>query len=179
MMKEGNTTTAGALWRDLFSLGFYKRSQGRIARQATFIVLAIVVTLAGWSLLGYLSERTLPLTDWMLISTPAGGQPTADELELINSRKDLHKTVNNYGHYLIPMALVFGGYWLAFRAVNIPRFADFLIAVEAEMNKVSWPSRAEMFRSAIVVIVTIFGLAFVLFGYDVIWQLLLNSIGVL
>ena len=68
------------------------------------------------------------------------------------------------------MLFVFGGLWLAFRAVNVPWIADFLIAVEAEMNKVSWPSRAEMFRSTIVVIVTIFGLAFVLFGYDLIWR---------
>ncbi len=33
------------------------------------------------------------------------------------------------------------GLWLCFRLVNMPRFADFLIAVEAEMNKVSWPTR--------------------------------------
>jgi len=41
---------------------------------------------------------------------------------------------------------------------------DFLIAVEAEMNKVSWPSRAELVRSAAVVIFVIFLLATVLFG---------------
>ena len=32
--------------------------------------------------------------------------------------------------------------------MNMPRFADFLIAVEAEMNKVSWPSKAELIRSS-------------------------------
>ena len=42
-----------------------------------------------------------------------------------------------------------------FRLVNLPKFADFLIAVEAEMNKVSWPTRTELFRSSVVVIVTI------------------------
>ena len=31
------------------------------------------------------------------------------------------------------------GLWAAYRVVNLPAFADFLIAVEAEMNKVSWP----------------------------------------
>ena len=36
------------------------------------------------------------------------------------------------------------------------QFADFLIAVEAEMTKVSWPSRGELVRSSIVVILVIF-----------------------
>jgi preprotein translocase subunit SecE len=61
----------------------------------------------------------------------------------------------------------------------MPRFADFLIAVEAEMNKVSWPSRAELFRSVVVVLVSIIGLAIVLYLYDVLWQLLLRMLGVL
>ena len=42
---------------------------------------------------------------------------------------------------------------------ELPGFADFLIAVEAEMNKVSWPSRGELFRASIVVLVMIFVLA--------------------
>jgi len=178
MVKEGQTT-ASALWRDLFSMGFYKRSQGRIARQATFIVFAIVVALAGWSLLNYMSDKVLPLTDLMLIETPQGQEPTAELLQRIDSRRAMYDMLNGYARYVVPMVVVFGGLWLAFRAVNIPRFADFLIAVEAEMNKVSWPSRGEMFRSAIVVIVTIFGLAFVLFGYDLIWQFGLHLLGVL
>ena len=33
--------------------------------------------------------------------------------------------------------------------VNLPVFADFLIAVEAEMNKVSWPTRGELFRGSV------------------------------
>ena len=53
MMKEGNTAVA-TLWRDLFSIGFYKRSQGRIARQATAVVLAVVVF--GWLVAAGLHE---------------------------------------------------------------------------------------------------------------------------
>jgi preprotein translocase subunit SecE len=60
----------------------------------------------------------------------------------------------------------------------MPRFADFLIAVEAEMNKVSWPTRIELVRSSIVVIFTIFGLMFVLYFFDIFWRLLLNAVGV-
>jgi preprotein translocase subunit SecE len=71
------------------------------------------------------------------------------------------------------------GVWFAYRVVNYARFADFLIAVEAEMNKVSWPSRQELYRSSLVVIVVIFALAAVLFTYDIFWGWLFELIGVL
>lgn len=69
--------------------------------------------------------------------------------------------------------------WMAFRLVNFPQFADFLIAVEAEMKKISWPSLQECFRAAAVVIVTMFLLALVLFLYDELWIKLFQAIGVL
>lgn len=81
--------------------------------------------------------------------------------------------------YAVPGVVLAVGLWVSFRVVNWPVFADFLISVEAEMNKVSWPTRSELFRSSAVVIVTIFGLAALLFGYDLLWQIALKSIGVL
>jgi preprotein translocase subunit SecE len=72
---------------------------------------------------------------------------------------------------------VLGG-WLAFRLVNLPSFADFLIAVEAEMNKVSWPTKSELFRSSMVVIFSILFLAVVLSLYDSFWFFLLTRLGV-
>jgi preprotein translocase subunit SecE len=68
--------------------------------------------------------------------------------------------------YGVPGLVLALGLWLGFRLVNLPSFADFLIAVEAEMNKVSWPSRTELIRASLVVIVLMFGLTFVLFFYD-------------
>lgn len=146
MAKEGNTATA-SWFRDLFSLGVYKRTQGRIARQATFAALALIVILGAWSLNGLLSN-TAP---WLASSTR------------------------------VPLlaALAGVGIWICFRAVNLPRFADFLIAVEAEMNKVSWPTRTELFRSVVVVIVVIFGMAAVLLAYDLIWRFALQLLGVI
>jgi preprotein translocase subunit SecE len=75
--------------------------------------------------------------------------------------------------------LLAAGAWFSYRIVNYPRFADFLVAVEAEMNKVSWPSRAELFRSSLVVILVIFALAAVLFGYDLVWKFFFGKLGVL
>ncbi|MFT5522195.1 MAG: preprotein translocase subunit SecE [Pirellulaceae bacterium] len=68
------------------------------------------------------------------------------------------------------------GCWLGFRTVNFPRFADFLIAVEAEMKKVSWPTKQELKRSSVVVIIVILMLAIVLFLFDTIWVFLFDLI---
>jgi preprotein translocase subunit SecE len=81
--------------------------------------------------------------------------------------------------YIVPFALALVGAWLAYRLVNIPNFADFLIAVEAEMNKVSWPTRGELMRSSLVVIFCIFFLAAVLFGFDLFWRNLLQLLRVI
>ena len=143
MAKEG-TTAAGTARNDWFSVELYKRSQGRIARQATFGALAIIFALGAWSL------HTM-LLGWQGVGVAFG----------------------------IAAAFLVVGVWFAFRLVNMPRFADFLISVEAEMNKVSWPTRTELFRSSIVVIVTIFGLAMLLFFYDVIWRYVLMFLGVI
>ena len=72
--------------------------------------------------------------------------------------------------YLAPGSLLLVGLWVCYRLVNYPRFADFLIAVEAEMNKVSWPTRTELYRSSLVVIFVIFALALVLFVFDLAWK---------
>jgi preprotein translocase subunit SecE len=79
----------------------------------------------------------------------------------------------------VPLVLLVIGIWLAFRLVNMPRFADFLIAVEAEMYKVSWPTRTELIRSSIVVIVLLLMLTAVLYVYDIVWHWLFTVLGVL
>lgn len=76
--------------------------------------------------------------------------------------------VTDMNRYVIPLVVLAVGAWVSFRIVNLPRFADFLISVEAEMNKVSWPGRTELWRASMVVIAVIFLLAGVLFSYDLI-----------
>ncbi len=71
------------------------------------------------------------------------------------------------------------GVWIAFRAINHPTFADFLIDVESEMTKVTWPSYAELQRATIVVLGTMFIFSALLFGYDIVWQEFLKLTGVL
>lgn len=81
--------------------------------------------------------------------------------------------------YGVSGAIAVLGAWFAFRIVNYPVFADFLVDVEGEMAKVSWPLADELRRATVVVLVVMFLLSFVLFGYDVIWQQALRWIGVL
>jgi preprotein translocase subunit SecE len=69
--------------------------------------------------------------------------------------------------------------WLAYRVVEYPPFVEFLIATEAEMNKVSWTSKDELKRATIVVLVTVALMATFLFGVDFLWQFLLKAIGVI
>jgi len=78
--------------------------------------------------------------------------------------------------YWFPGVLLLAGLWISYRIVNFPNFADFLIAVEAEVNKVSWPSRTELFRASLVVLFTIFAVAFILAGFDLFWRILFNQV---
>jgi preprotein translocase subunit SecE len=81
--------------------------------------------------------------------------------------------------YGVPAFLAVVCIWVSYRAVNLPAFADFLIAVEAEMNKVSWPSWTELSRWSAVVIVMIFALGFLLAAFDFFWVWFFKLIGVL
>ena len=89
-----------------------------------------------------------------------------------------YQTLSPVVCYGIPLALAAVGLWAAYRIVNMPVFADFLIAVEAEMNKVSWPSRTELFRYSIVVMLMIFVLGFLLWVFDFIWVAVFRFIGI-
>ncbi len=79
---------------------------------------------------------------------------------------------------VLPLGIFLAGAWFGFRVVNWPRFADFLIAVEAEMAKVTWPSRAELIRASVVVIVTLIILAIALFAFDIVWQWFFGLLGI-
>lgn len=142
MSKEKALPTS-SLFGEIFHVGLYKGSQGKVTRQVTCATLWVTVALACYQL--YTSLYAYDV--WQ---------------------------------FVIPGVLLVAGFWAAYRLVNYPRFADFLIAVEAEMTKVSWPSQGELVRSSIVVIVVLVVLAVVLYGYDLLWWFLFaDVIGIL
>ncbi|MCL4195096.1 MAG: preprotein translocase subunit SecE [Thermoguttaceae bacterium] len=128
----------------MFRTTLFKRNQGRIVRQVTFIAVAVAVALGLWRMNATFSQ-------------------------------EVGATIR----YILTGILLVAGLWIAYRLVNVPQFADFLIAVEAEMAKVSWPTRTEVYRSSVVVLLMIFSLAVVLFVFDFLWSQLFQWIGVL
>jgi preprotein translocase subunit SecE len=144
---QNNQARAGSLWGEMLSFSLYKWGQGRVTRQVTFAALALIVSLGAWQLSQFIAG---------LVS----GEATGPDLGAVR--------------FALPLALLAAGLWLCFRIVNIPRFAEFLIAVEAEMAKVSWPTTTEVFRSSAVVIFLIFALAFLLAAFDLFWGVLLH-----
>ncbi len=80
--------------------------------------------------------------------------------------------------YVFLLVFLLAAFWFSYRIVNYSRFADFLIAVEAEMNKVSWPTKQELWRASLVVIFVIFALAGLLYLFDIVWTLLFQLIGI-
>lgn len=81
--------------------------------------------------------------------------------------------------YGVPVLVAALGAWAVYRLVNYPPFADFLIDVEGEMAKVSWPSSDEIKRATVVVLTTMLTLSLVLFVYDLVWLRVLKLIGIL
>jgi preprotein translocase subunit SecE len=77
----------------------------------------------------------------------------------------------------VPTLLVAASAVLMFWIVNKPSAADFMIATEGEMKKVSWSSRKEIIGSTKVVIITTFILAGVLFGVDILFSFFFQKIG--
>ena len=167
MAKEKTGASQGGLLH-FVRFGLYKRNQGRITRQVSFAVLAVVLGLASWKLYLTLSGMVVPGAN--LLSGLESLRAVFGERDA-----DSYSSVLAFGIGLISFLL---GTFLSYRIVNLPRFADFLISVEAEMNKVSWPSQGELIRSSIVVIVVIFFLALTLFVYDVTWSSLFKAFGI-
>ncbi len=67
----------------------------------------------------------------------------------------------------IAVALFLIGAFFAWRAMNSPRGAEFLITTDAEMKKVNWASRREVFGSMRVVVLFLFFIAGFLLVSDI------------
>ena len=80
-----------------------------------------------------------------------------------------HITLLPAVHFTLPFLLLALTIWFAWRVVNLPTFADFLIATEAELNKVSWTTRKRLYQDTIVVLMTVLLLAGYLFAMDQVW----------
>lgn len=137
-----------SLISELFASGMYKRNQGRLVRQLTCLSIWVTAGLAVWRL----HDAVLTQIRWE---------------NYIGDASDAARSLLNLS---IPVGILAIGLWAGYRVVNWPPFADFLISVQAEMNKVTWPSKPELVKASLVVIFTILFLAGILFGFDLIWR---------
>jgi len=139
-----------------FSLSSYKRTQGMRVRRGTILGLLAVAACGIYTIL----RHNPMLGDWSL-EIPF---VSSYELVLLPAKK-----------YTLTLFLAAVSLWFAWRVVNFPTFADFLIATEAEMNKVSWTTRRRLVQDTIVVLVTVFLLTMFLFIVDVLWFKILSN----
>ncbi len=155
-----------------FQYGSYKGNQGVRVRRAT-VVAALTLGICG--IITLLNSRSFGSerqgnTDWKWVVPFMSDEENLTVIPLI------------YNSPVI-MPLVLGGLlvWFSYRLVNLPVFADFLIATEAEMNKVSWTTRKRLVQDTIVVLVTVFLMTAFLFTVDLLWIKILSNpyVGVL
>jgi preprotein translocase SecE subunit len=146
-------------WASFFS---HKHTQGMKYRRYTMIGVLAVGILGAVSL----SQSSIIKSGTLSLPLPFLGTPIA---------------FFPVAQLIIPILLGLATVWLAWRLVNIPEFGDFLIATEAEMNKVSWVSRKRLIQDTIVVLVTVVVLTLFLLIIDLFWGWLLSQrlIGVL
>jgi preprotein translocase SecE subunit len=179
-----------------FNFQAYKGSQGVRVRRCTVIGL-LVVGFAG--ILTLITQRKLEEGPWawripFLSLTHKEVEDKRGELTKLNdklSRQDLPaqerekhrqeaaqiRTDLQAGqlplmfrvNWVLPVVLSAILVWWVWRLVNQPTFADFLIATEAEMNKVSWTTRKRLVQDTIVVLVTVFLMTVFLLIIDLIW----------
>jgi preprotein translocase SecE subunit len=138
----------------------YKSNQGVRVRRFTILGILILVGTGIWTL----NTHNSLAGDWR-IHLP---------FSLMANGSVLYVMLLPDLEYTVPLILTAAGLWIAFRAVNFPAFADFLIATEAEMNKVSWSTRKKLVQDTIVVLVTVFLFAVFLLVVDTTWGWLLT-----
>jgi preprotein translocase SecE subunit len=144
----------------------YKRTQGLKMRRYTIVGILLIGLSGVWTLMKHgMLDETVKSTgrNDLLMSMPYM-QPIAVLADM---------------KFTIPLLLTGAILWLAWRAVNMPVFADFLIATEAEMNKVSWTPRKRLIQDTIVVLVTTLLLTAFLLVVDLFWGWALSQIGIL
>jgi preprotein translocase SecE subunit len=146
-----------------FTVTPYKRTQGQRVRRST--ILGILI-LAGCGIYTLLQHDTLA----------AGQQDFKITVPFTDSR---YLVLLPDVRFTVPILLALASLWLAYRVVNLPVFADFLIATEAELNKVSWTTRKRLIQDTVVVLVTVLLLTVFLFVIDQFWGFILSHIGVL
>jgi len=77
---------------------------------------------------------------------------------------------------VVPVAVFVGLGVLVYWLLNKPSVADFLVAAEGELKKVSWSSRKEIAVSTLVVIVVVVAMAILLGMTDLLFTMVFDAL---
>jgi preprotein translocase subunit SecE len=133
----------------------YKKGQGYWTRMGTAAGALLIAGLTTYNIYVY-----LPVL--IYFDTTPAGQARAHRIAAIVASV-----------FLVAFAA------FAWRMMNKPSNADFLIATDSEMKKVNWTSRKELIGSTKVVIIFMFLIAVFLFTADIVFSYFFYLIGVL
>jgi preprotein translocase SecE subunit len=145
-----------------FSYAPYKKSQGMRVRRGTILGILGLVGCGIYTMLAHRILETGP-QNWQVAIPFTAGHTWVILPDV---------------RFTLPILLAAAAIWGAYRIVSYPAFADFLIATEAELNKVSWSPWSKLKQDTIVVLVTVLLLTFFLFVVDQGWAWLLTRVGV-
>ena len=148
----------------------YKKGQGKWTRLCTAGAAALITALT----VNFLYHQ-MPV--W-LRAIFDNSEKITDPVAKAAAAAQAVSTANNVT-VLFCTAFVLGVALLVFWLMNKPANADFMIATDSEMKKVNWTSRKELIGSTKVVIIFMFLIASLLFGFDIIFGYLFYFIGVL
>jgi preprotein translocase SecE subunit len=150
-----------------FTFAPYKPNQGRLVRRGTIVGILVLAMCGIYTLREHSLKTAAP--NWE-ISLPFASVTGVRSFEALP-----------YVQISLPVLLGVAALWIAYRIAHFPVFADFLIATEAELNKVSWTTRKRLVQDTIVVLTTVLLFTLFLFVVDLLWVKILSSswIGVL
>lgn len=161
-----------------FSAFAYKNSQGQKVRRLTIVGLLLI---AGSGVATLMSNKWIPSNTMIKVAGVEGEFSSRMGDWVIGATEQsgpLHRvggfTLLPDLSFTIPMVLIAAALWFSWRIVNFPVFADFLIATEAEINKVSWTPRKALIRDTLVVLSSLVLITVFLFLIDVFWGWLLS-----
>lgn len=142
----------------------YKKVQGLRIRRIVMLVVMVTVALGVYYYV------------WAKNGVTTAGAPYVWDIPFISTQS---LVLFRAPSITIPILLLGLAVWFGYRLVNHPPMAEFLINTEAEMAKVTWTSRKRLVRDTGVVLLTVLFFAVFLYLLDIIWVLILTTIGVL
>lgn len=90
--------------------------------------------------------------------------------------RQLAVTMNIWIQAVVPVVLCAVGGGILYWMMNLPKVADFMIASEGEIKKVSWSSRSELVASTTIVLVVVTVLSLLIMFTDYIFGLLFTQL---